>query len=107
MPVCCPKMASILRGSRYDCRMRNQHSPSLHRYWGRVIDSPVGRRKLVASERGLAAILWENNNPRRLRLGEMIDSHTHPVLLESERQLREYFAGQRKAFSLQLDFRGT
>ena len=31
----------------------------------------------------------------------------HPVLLEAERQLEEYFAGQRKAFALKLDLAGT
>jgi methylated-DNA-[protein]-cysteine S-methyltransferase len=77
------------------------------RYFGKVIDSPVGQLKLVASERGLAAILWENDNPRRVPLGEVVDSDDHPVLLESERQLREYFAGHRKEFSLPMDFRGT
>lgn len=81
--------------------MRNQS------YLGKVIDSPVGQLKLVASERGLAAILWENDNPRRVPLGEVIESDNDPVLLETERQLREYFAGQRKGFALPLDFRGT
>lgn len=81
--------------------MRNQS------YLGKVIDSPVGQLKLVASERGLAAILWENDNPRRVPLGEVVESDSDPVLLETERQLREYFAGQRKEFALPMDFRGT
>jgi len=76
-------------------------------YAGKVIDSPVGRLTLVASECGLAAILWEKDNPRRVPLGEVVESDTHPVLLEAERQLQEYFAGQRREFSLPLDFRGT
>jgi methylated-DNA-[protein]-cysteine S-methyltransferase len=29
------------------------------------------------------------------------------VLLETERQLKEYFAGKRQAFELELDFAGT
>jgi methylated-DNA-[protein]-cysteine S-methyltransferase len=74
---------------------------------GKLVDSPVGQLKLVASERGLAAILWENDNPRRVPLGEVIDSDDDPVLLETERQLREYFAGQRKEFALPMDFWGT
>lgn len=85
--------------------MRNQRP--LQSYLGKVIDSPVGKLKLVAGERGLAAILWENDNPRRVPLGEVIESEHHPVLLEAERQLREYFAGERQAFALPLDFRGT
>jgi methylated-DNA-[protein]-cysteine S-methyltransferase len=31
----------------------------------------------------------------------------HPVLVETARQLREYFAGRRKAFTLTLDPAGT
>ena len=31
----------------------------------------------------------------------------HPVLVETERQLEEYFAGRRKAFALTLDVAGT
>jgi methylated-DNA-[protein]-cysteine S-methyltransferase len=73
----------------------------------KIIDSPVGKLKLVASDKGLAAILWENDNPRRVRLGELVEDRKHPVLRETERQLKEYFAGTRKAFSLALDMKGT
>ena len=73
----------------------------------KVIDSPVGKLKLVASDRGLVAILWENDSPRRVRLGELVEEEHHPVLVETERQLGEYFAGRRKAFSVALDMRGT
>ena len=71
------------------------------------IDSPVGALRLVASDAGLAAILWENDDPARVRLGELVRRDDHPVLLETARQLREYFDGRRKAFDLPLDFNGT
>jgi methylated-DNA-[protein]-cysteine S-methyltransferase len=73
----------------------------------KVIHSPVGELKLVASDKGLVAILWENDSPRRVRLSELIANEKHPVLVETERQLDEYFAGKRKAFSVALDMRGT
>jgi methylated-DNA-[protein]-cysteine S-methyltransferase len=73
----------------------------------KIIDSPVGKLKLVASDKGLAAILWENDNPRRVRLGELVEDGLHPVLRETERQLNEYFEGKRTSFSLALDMRGT
>lgn len=73
----------------------------------KMIKSPVGRLKLVASEQGLVAILWENDNPTRIRLRELVADDRHPVLVETERQLKEYFAGKRKTFSLGLDMRGT
>jgi len=36
-----------------------------------------------------------------------IENGRHPVLVEAERQLREYFAGRRQAFELELDLAGT
>jgi methylated-DNA-[protein]-cysteine S-methyltransferase len=71
------------------------------------IDSPVGVLKLFATDAGMAAILWENENPRRVRLGEIVPEDRHPRLLATERQLREYFEGRRKRFDLELDFAGT
>ncbi len=73
----------------------------------KMMESPVGKLKLVASDKGLVAILWENDRPSRVRLGELIANEHHPVLVETERQLGEYFAGKRKAFSIALDMRGT
>jgi methylated-DNA-[protein]-cysteine S-methyltransferase len=73
----------------------------------KTIDSPVGRLKLVASDKGLVAILWENDKPHRVRLSELVANDEHPILLQTERQLSEYFAGKRKSFSLDLDMRGT
>ena len=71
------------------------------------MSSPIGTLKLVASDNGLVAILWENDSPRRVRLGEMVEEEQHPVLVETEGQLKEYFAGKRKTFSVALDMRGT
>jgi methylated-DNA-[protein]-cysteine S-methyltransferase len=72
-----------------------------------LMKSPVGELKLIASDKGLVAVLWENDPPHRVKVGEMVEDGRHPVLLEAERQLREYFAGQRKEFSVPLDMRGT
>ena len=69
--------------------------------------SPVGQLKLVANEQALVAVLWENENPKRVRLAELLEEAQHPVLLETARQLNEYFAGQRRQFDLPLDFEGT
>jgi methylated-DNA-[protein]-cysteine S-methyltransferase len=73
----------------------------------KVISSPVGELKLVASDKGLVAILWENGSPKRMKLGALVENSDHPVLLETERQLQEYFQGKRKLFSLKLHFTGT
>ena len=76
-------------------------------YVSRTVASPVGKLMLVASESGLAAILWENDDPDRVRLGSIMEGRGHPVLIAAERQLAEYFAGERKRFDLPLDFNGT
>ena len=79
----------------------------MKKYVSKVIASPVGPLKLVASGEGLAAILWTDDSPRRVRLGDVVEDETSPILLETERQLGEYFAGQRKVFAVTLDFAGT
>lgn len=76
-------------------------------YVYKMIDSPVGRLKLVARGSALAAILWENDDPARVRLGPMSEDANNPVLREVERQLGEYFAGKRTRFEVPLDFQGT
>jgi methylated-DNA-[protein]-cysteine S-methyltransferase len=71
------------------------------------MSSPVGMLTLVAGERGLAAILWENDDPARVPLDTLLRDDDHPVLVETERQLGAYFAGTLTAFDLPLDFTGT
>jgi methylated-DNA-[protein]-cysteine S-methyltransferase len=73
----------------------------------KTMASPVGKLKLVASNHGLVAVLWENDRPLRVRLTEPVLDDQHPILVETERQLMEYFAGKRKSFSVALDMRGT
>jgi len=71
------------------------------------VASPVGTLTLVATDEGLAAILWENDPPGRVRLTLEAEDPQHPVLVETERQLAEYFAGRRTEFTLALDVCGT
>jgi methylated-DNA-[protein]-cysteine S-methyltransferase len=73
-------------------------------YHFKTMPSPVGVLTLVASDKGLAAILWENDAPDRVRLGELVESKDHPILVEAEQQLMSYFAGQLKKFTVRLDF---
>ena len=69
----------------------------------KIMKSPVGGLKLVGSDRGLAAVLWENDDPGRVRLNIAGEDGNHPILVEAERQLEEYFAGTRRTFSVKLD----
>lgn len=72
-----------------------------------TIQSPVGELILVARGTKLAAILWQNERLNRVRLGPLEADSDHPTLKETERQLLEYFSGQRRRFELELDFAGT
>ena len=73
-------------------------------------ESPVGVLALVASDRGLRAVLWPQDSTEeqmhRVRLGKQTHRST-PVLDEAEKQLDEYFAGTRLVFDLMLDLQGT
>lgn len=73
----------------------------------KTIRSPVGELTLVADTNGLAAILWENDRPGRVRLGPLVADAEHPILVETERQLGEYFAGKRRTFDVPLSFSGS
>jgi methylated-DNA-[protein]-cysteine S-methyltransferase len=72
-----------------------------------TLASPVGELKLVAKGSRLAAILWENDKPGRVRLGPMSEAPDNEVLQRTAQQLGEYFAGTRQTFELELDFAGT
>jgi methylated-DNA-[protein]-cysteine S-methyltransferase len=73
----------------------------------KLVDSPIGKLKLVASDSGLVGILWEKERPGRVRLSELTENQKHPLLVKTEEQLREYFQGQRTHFTVPLDMRGT
>src|SRR5690349_12553401 len=63
-----------------------------------TVASPVGQLKLVANGSRLAAILWENDKPGRVRLGPMNEAPDNPILVRTAAQLREYFSGTRDRF---------
>ena len=71
------------------------------------MDSPVGQLQLVANETALVAVLWDCEKQNRVRLATLVEDPQHHVLIETRRQLQEYFAGQRNVFELPLDFAGT
>ncbi|CAK9884484.1 MAG: Methylated-DNA--protein-cysteine methyltransferase, constitutive [Candidatus Erwinia impunctatus] len=76
-------------------------------YFFKMIASPVGELTLIASEEGIAAVLWENENPSRIRLKANELANDFPLLRDAEKQLGEYFTGQRTQFSLKLAPEGT
>lgn len=71
------------------------------------VPSPVGNLTLVSRDDKLAAILWETERPGRVRLGEMRHTPEDAMLSEANRQLQQYFAGERNRFDIELAFHGT
>ena len=73
----------------------------------KFVESPIGNLKLVASDQGLVAILWKQDNPRRVRLDGLVENAEKPILKQTEAELREYFSGKRTEFTVPLDMSGT
>jgi len=70
-------------------------------------DTPVGPLTLVASDRGLRAVIWPRDNGRIRLTGRPRRDVEHPWLVLATRQLDEYFAGSRMSFDVPLDVEGT
>ena len=72
----------------------------------RVVDSPIGELYLAAGEDGLTDLAFVDRlkSPPSARQG---GGRAHRILDDTERQLREYFAGDRHDFDLPLAPSGT
>ena len=71
------------------------------------INSPVGLIRLIASGIGLMGVLWEGEHYTRTKLPEAVPDDEDPILMQAGQQLKEYFAKERKVFSIPLDLKGT
>ena len=69
-----------------------------------VVASPVGKLRLVASEKGLVAIDVRNNAKQEVTAK---NPSAQAVLIQTKKQLEQYFAGKRTTFDVALDLVGT
>lgn len=69
--------------------------------------SIVGVLMIVVSNEALIAILWDNDKPQRVPLKTRLKKEGHPLILEVEKQLAEYFDGKRSLFDIPLEYKGT
>jgi len=67
----------------------------------KTMKSPVGNLILIANRNHLLAVRWEGR-PYDRNIGSTEEDVRHPILLAAEKQLNEYFAGERKSFRLPL-----
>ncbi len=69
-----------------------------------VVDSPVGKLRLSASNKGLIAI---DVKAKYSKEATKPDGRAQEILAETRKQLEQYFAGDRKKFTIPLDLHGT
>lgn len=69
--------------------------------------SPIGKLPLIANETALMAVLWENDDPRRVLLPATLIKNDNAILIQTKQQLSDYFEGKRKAFDVPLEMNGT
>jgi methylated-DNA-[protein]-cysteine S-methyltransferase len=69
-----------------------------------VMETPVGKLRLVASNKGLTAI---DVKATYSKLATKPDGRAQEILAETRKQLTQYFAGDRKKFDLPFDLTGT
>lgn len=66
------------------------------------IDTPFGELEISVDDVGLISVLFVNKK-RNLKK----ETHSHPLLLETEKQLNAYFNNTFITFNLPLSFNGT
>ena len=73
-----------------------------------ALQAPFGMLTVVASERGVRYITFEEDAHPKSYVGmHVVDDVSHPVVAETLKQLREYLDGLRTAFDVPLDLVGT
>jgi methylated-DNA-[protein]-cysteine S-methyltransferase len=72
-----------------------------------LLDSPVGPLTIAMSDRGLAVLAFGCELPAKLGGQSVQWRESAAATAEVRRQLKAYFAGERKNFDLALDLRGT
>lgn len=76
-------------------------------YYSKKIDSPVGKLKLIANDRALVSVLWENDSPDRVKISSGLANENHSILKQAESELNKFFSKDLKSFSVPLEPIGT
>jgi len=72
--------------------------------------SPVGTLTLIANSQGLHAVLWDidySHLPYKKIINQFSYSQNNNIIIETKKQLTEYFDHKRKTFDLPLAINGT
>lgn len=71
-----------------------------------TVTTPIGDLRVVASDHGIREISMPLPDARHIP-ARATENADHPILLETRRQIDEYFRGDRLLFDLPLDVEGT
>jgi O-6-methylguanine DNA methyltransferase len=72
------------------------------------MDSPIGPLNFAVSEKGLVALEFDRGSfPSKSRHKNLLWEESAEKTKPFTRELKEYFAGERREFSFPLDLRGT
>ncbi|MEM9103266.1 MAG: methylated-DNA--[protein]-cysteine S-methyltransferase [Pseudomonadota bacterium] len=75
-----------------------------------TMTSPVGLLLIFVSNKGIHSILWEHEvdrNECKSMLKRYRQCSKQEIIVKTKQQLKEYFAGKRKAFDIPLCLDGT
>lgn len=68
--------------------------------------TPIGRLRIIASRRGLVAVLWPDDRAGRVRFAAPLEGSSD-ILDEAAAQIAAYFDRRLRRFDVPLDLRGT
>lgn len=72
--------------------------------------SPVGNLTIITTEKGLHAVLWDGDRTHpscEKIITHLRQSKDESIIVQTKKQLSEYFQGKRKIFDLPLVIKGT
>lgn len=75
-------------------------------YFYKETVSPTGPLRLIATATHLVGVQWRMDE-KYVREAHFMKEEQHPLLLEAERQLNEYFSGTRRTFALPVMLAGS
>lgn len=70
----------------------------------KIMKSPIGRLTLIASEKKLQFIAFEHEENK---YNDVEIKKDHAILVQCEQELKEYFQGMRKKFTVPMELQGT
>lgn len=67
----------------------------------------MGELTIFSNEKGITALRWDNSNYEKIILEHNSKEAKHEHLVKAKEELKEYFLGKRKEFTISLDPNGS